>query len=193
LGSISGGSRAEDTTGGCRGRSRPLPPLPAASGNNGGGCGGGSNSGSKSVRFNIPRLGEVGCSGSETSDQGYESDQSKVRQANNRILFQCEIIWFVCIKRSAVMWKLRCNYICSYGTLIKKKIKFSPYIGKFRVEQLQSHIYMTKGLLIYGEIFKGLVAVCHSFCLFFIFYNIHTVQSSNHIHTILSPRPLSIS
>ncbi len=40
---------------------------------------------------------------------------------------------------------------------------------------------------------KCLVAVCHSFCLFYIFYNIHTVQSSNHIHTIHSPRPLSIS
>jgi hypothetical protein len=26
------------------------------------------------------------------------------------------------------------------GTLIKKKIKFSSDIGKFRVEQLQSHI-----------------------------------------------------
>jgi hypothetical protein len=25
-------------------------------------------------------------------------------------------------------------------TLIKKKIKFSSYIGKFKVEQLQSHI-----------------------------------------------------
>jgi hypothetical protein len=25
-------------------------------------------------------------------------------------------------------------------TVIKKKIKFSSYIGKFRVEQLQSHI-----------------------------------------------------
>jgi hypothetical protein len=39
------------------------------------------------------------------------------------------------------------------STLIKKKIKFSSYIGKFRVEQLQSHIsgspssYMTLQLL----------------------------------------------
>ncbi len=40
---------------------------------------------------------------------------------------------------------------------------------------------------------KTLVAVCHSFCLFFIIYNIHTEQSSNHIYTIHSPRPLSIS
>ena len=39
------------------------------------------------------------------------------------------------------------------ATLIKKKIKFSSYIGKLRVEQLQSHICMTNGLLIYGEIF----------------------------------------
>jgi hypothetical protein len=36
------------------------------------------------------------------------------------------------------------------------------------------------------------VAVCHSFCLFFIFSN-SNIQSSNHIHTIHSPRPLSIS
>jgi hypothetical protein len=34
----------------------------------------------------------------------------------------------------------------------KKKIKFSSYIRKFRVEQLQSH-NMSNGLLIYGEIF----------------------------------------
>jgi hypothetical protein len=34
-------------------------------------------------------------------------------------------------------------------TLIKKKIKFSSYIRKFKMEQLQ----MTNGLLIYGEIF----------------------------------------
>jgi hypothetical protein len=39
------------------------------------------------------------------------------------------------------------------GTLIKKKIKFSSYIRKFRMKQLQSHICMTNGLLIYGEIF----------------------------------------
>jgi hypothetical protein len=39
------------------------------------------------------------------------------------------------------------------ATLIKKKIKFSSYIRKFRIEQLQSHICMTNGLLLYGEIF----------------------------------------
>ncbi len=31
----------------------------------------------------------------------------------------------------------------SGSALIKKKIKFSSYIGKFRVEQLQSHIWLT--------------------------------------------------
>jgi hypothetical protein len=35
-------------------------------------------------------------------------------------------------------------------TLIKEKIKFSSYIRKFRMEQLQSH--MTNGLLLYGDI-----------------------------------------
>jgi hypothetical protein len=29
------------------------------------------------------------------------------------------------------------------GTLIKNKIKFSSYIRKFRMEQLQSHIWLT--------------------------------------------------
>jgi hypothetical protein len=31
-------------------------------------------------------------------------------------------------------------------------------------------------------IFKGLVAGCHSFCLFLIFYNIHTFIQSQYIH-----------
>ncbi len=40
------------------------------------------------------------------------------------------------------------------SALIIKKIKFSSYIRKLRVEQLQSHICMTNGLLlIYVEIF----------------------------------------
>jgi hypothetical protein len=39
-----------------------------------------------------------------------------------------------------------------HPTLIKKKIKFSSYLKKFRMEQLQSHI-MTYRLLMYGEIF----------------------------------------
>ncbi len=34
------------------------------------------------------------------------------------------------------------------------KIKFSTYIGKFRVQQLQSHTYMRKGFLIYEEMRK---------------------------------------
>ncbi len=38
------------------------------------------------------------------------------------------------------------------GCTDKKKIKFSSYIGKFRVEQLQSH--MRKGFLIYEEMHK---------------------------------------
>jgi hypothetical protein len=41
------------------------------------------------------------------------------------------------------------NILCSIlknTTLIKKKIKFSSYIRKFRVEQLQSHIRYEEGL-----------------------------------------------
>jgi hypothetical protein len=42
-----------------------------------------------------------------------------------------------------------------YSTLIKKKIKFSSYIGKFRVEHAVAKSYMTNGLLIYGENFRS--------------------------------------
>ncbi len=35
-------------------------------------------------------------------------------------------------------------------TLIKKKIKFSSYIRKFRMEQLQSHMWLTASSYIYG-------------------------------------------
>ncbi len=38
------------------------------------------------------------------------------------------------------------------ASLIKKKIKFSSYIRKFIMEQLHSRIYMTNGLLIYGQV-----------------------------------------
>lgn len=55
-----------------RGNSRPLPPLPPQ----GGGCG--PHGGNKSVRFNIPDGMQLPPSGSEGSDQGYESDQSRV-------------------------------------------------------------------------------------------------------------------
>ncbi len=44
---------------------------------------------------------------------------------------------------------------CGTGhTLIKKKIEFSSYIWKFRVEQLQSHIWGRPGFLIYEEMRK---------------------------------------
>ncbi len=38
-------------------------------------------------------------------------------------------------------------------TLIEKKIKFSSYIRKFKMEQWQSHIWLTASSIIYGEIF----------------------------------------
>ena len=57
-----------------QGGARPLPPLP------GGGCPQNSN---KSVRFSLPSSGGPFIHGSEGSgsDQGYESDQSRVRQS----------------------------------------------------------------------------------------------------------------
>jgi hypothetical protein len=42
---------------------------------------------------------------------------------------------------------------CSRETLIKKKIKFSSYIRKFRMEHAVAKSFMTNGLLIYREIF----------------------------------------
>ncbi len=54
-------------------------------------------------------------------------------------------------------------------TLIKKKIKFSSYIRKFRMEQLPSNIHMRKGFLIYEEMRKYLTkyeeAVSHNMTL----------------------------
>jgi hypothetical protein len=45
-----------------------------------------------------------------------------------------------------------------------------------------------------GQSFKGLVAGCHSFCLFFIFYNIHTsIQSHSHNTFIHRHSPGSLS
>jgi hypothetical protein len=46
----------------------------------------------------------------------------------------------------------RLTRLSRVAALIKKKIKFSSYIKKFRVDHLQSH--MTDGLLIYGEILR---------------------------------------
>jgi hypothetical protein len=46
------------------------------------------------------------------------------------------------------------------------------------------------------KIFKGLVTGCHSFCLFFIFYNIHTFIQSHSYNTFIrrhSLGPLSIT
>ena len=57
--------KAGEECGGCS-SSRPLPPLPGQVGGN------------KSVRFALPEGGTGVLSGSEGSDQGYESDQSRV-------------------------------------------------------------------------------------------------------------------
>ncbi len=45
-------------------------------------------------------------------------------------------------------------YISRIGLLVIKKIKFSSYIGKFRVEQVIAKSYMRKGFLIYEEMRK---------------------------------------
>ena len=68
-GKKSGGESGE-ASGCCSSSTRPLPPLPQG------------QQGNKSVRFALPEGGQgpanPGASGSEGSDQGYESDQSRV-------------------------------------------------------------------------------------------------------------------
>ncbi len=52
--------------------------------------------------------------------------------------------WFVCSQYGTLDWGEGLGYVLlSPGNhaLIKKKVKFSSYIRKFRVEQLQSHIW----------------------------------------------------
>jgi hypothetical protein len=56
--------------------------------------------------------------------------------------------------------------VSTNAALIKKKIKLSSYISKFRWERWPSHRYMRKGFLIYEEMRKYLViyeeAVSHT-------------------------------
>ncbi len=69
---------------------------------------------------------------------------------------------------------------CTVHVVANKELRMWIHIGR-------------RGKSLYTVLVKCLVAWCHSFCLFFIFYNIHT-----YIHTITfirrhSLRPLSIS
>ena len=71
---ISNGGKKSEGEGCCSSTTRPLPPLPN---------GQQQQQGNKSVRFALPEGGQQGpanpvASGSEGSDQGYESDQSRV-------------------------------------------------------------------------------------------------------------------
>ena len=74
-GGSKGKSEGEAGGGCCSSTTRPLPPLPNSQQ---------QQQGNKSVRFALPEGGQQGpanpvASGSEGSDQGYESDQSRVR------------------------------------------------------------------------------------------------------------------
>jgi hypothetical protein len=75
---------------------------------------------------------------------------------------------------------LYCDF--GIGTLIKNKIKFSSYIRKFRVEQLQSHI-MRKGFLIYEEAVSH-IWLCNCSILNFLIFEeiffISAVRRSNY-------------
>jgi hypothetical protein len=49
-------------------------------------------------------------------------------------------------------------------------------------------IDLHKSPRLYFFILKGLVAGCHSFCLFFIFYNIHSFNPIHSIHLSVAIR-----
>ncbi len=51
----------------------------------------------------------------------------------------------------------------------------------------------TRNLGAYILFFKGFVAGCHNFCLFFIFYNVHSFNQIHSIHLFVAIRPRSLS
>jgi hypothetical protein len=59
------------------------------------------------------------------------------------------------------------------STITSKAVVFAP------AERAGTHLLF----LLYTPFSKYLVAVCHSFCLFFIFYNIHTIIQSHSYNT----------
>jgi hypothetical protein len=68
------------------------------------------------------------------------------------------------------------------------------WLVRVRVTCLELVVFMT----LYWQIYKvkGLMTGCHSFCLFFIFYKIHTFIQSHSYNTFIHRhllRPLSIS
>jgi hypothetical protein len=62
---------------------------------------------------------------------------------------QCTVVFAKMVTETAS------ECVCGGGALIKNKIKFSSYIGKFRMEHLQSH--MRGRALIYEEMRKYLI------------------------------------
>jgi hypothetical protein len=53
-------------------------------------------------------------------------------------IYVCPFFLYFCL---SFVFSIIHSSHCLHDTLIKKKIKLSSYIGKFRVEQLQSHIW----------------------------------------------------
>ncbi len=84
----------------------------------------------------------------------------------------------------AVAFYLCVLYFCSPCTLIKKKIKFSSYIRKFRMERLQSHIwltassYMGKPFLLYDFITAPLWISLYMRQIFFSFLSVYPIVPS---------------
>jgi hypothetical protein len=75
-------------------------------------------------------------------------------EINSSFAILCLCYLFLCI-RLHYHFLQYFNHPMPSTKLIKKKIKFSSYIGKFRVEQLQSHIWLTASSSphIWGNIF----------------------------------------
>ncbi len=73
------------------------------------------------------------------------STQYKIQNFIGRVMWKSFLIYFIRhdFMHGSIWWTCSKSTACSEITLIKKKIRFSSYIRKFRMEQLQSHIWLT--------------------------------------------------
>ena len=115
------GETSGEASGCCNSSSRPLPPLPQG------------QQGNKSVRFALPEGGQgpaanPGASGSEGSDQGYESDQSRV---SSLIIIGC----------ATRFWQIGFERVCTICALMVHQCrKTSLLVRKLTQEFLQPEI-----------------------------------------------------
>jgi hypothetical protein len=84
------------------------------------------------------------------SDPWKYPNPSKHRIVLFKIGYFCHMLLYKFTEKILLLLTLCINLQLFHYT-DKKKIKLSSYIKKFRVEQLQSHIYIRRGFLIYEE------------------------------------------